>query len=293
MLSRCGHQTTKADCFIDRGRNSTTCSIKRLPTAEYALQVEFDTPGSVAALHEGFLLTPKDNNLFEYAIYNGTKESHPWPAAPAKLRRSIPYRAIKRGNTISTVVKGTPMHAQVVPDDAPPWLGLRAWWRASASANGFDVTSDQPIPDFVRISSPEHMLLWSSYYQTSVGRENGNWRWTESTDPEAQQSDLIESSIRGPHPGAHYEALLTYARPIFVGERVDYQFYFEPNAFAASPAIGRTVLLDRSRWHLNPLRHRCPPRPYDCPPRQQTVLQSLARWTVAGDRLARCVGSTQ
>lgn len=206
----------------------------------YAIQATGRAFTSLAMMQEGrFYSANKDNTFFKSDL-EGRKETLNWQP-PKRLRANAWYTAQKQGDVLSTFVNGVPLTSESVPENAPPWVGVRAWWKSIVALQQPVVTSTQQAPQSVTISAAAHMSFWTSYYQLELGNDKW-WRWTESTDPESPEASQIESQKRSPRPHTNLEGLLNYGRPMVPSERVDYRFYFEPGEFSASPAIGRTVL---------------------------------------------------
>lgn len=212
--------------------------------ASYAFHASGRAFTSIAMMQEGILFGADKENRYQRSIYSGQKLLIDW-TPPGRMRSEVGYVMQKDGPQMQTFVNGAPLASEHVPDRAPPWVGVRAWWKSVAAVDHPMVRSEYEAPAAVDLSAPEQATFWSSYYQMKVGGEGSDWHWGAVRDAISADEDdpiRIESTQRGPGHASLMESLLTYNRPIVAGEQVDYRFYFEPGSYSASPAIGRTVL---------------------------------------------------
>ena len=116
-----------------------------------------------------------------------------------------------------------------------PWLAIVHKAAASGGVRDFRITGNPSIPDELQLST-EGMPGWRPYYTYSFAWSNNKWLYRDGV--------MIGQPGQSPR-GSADEMLLYYQRPMSEDGTIRYQYYYSPESFDVSPALGRTAFLLR------------------------------------------------
>jgi hypothetical protein len=154
-------------------------------------------------------------------------------------------------------VNGHPVHTDPYSRHSP-WVGFRAAPHCKTVVKRVKILGEPVIPREVRLSDSPLMRGWLTgfygesrppalYANSDLADEtilnqaagtNWDWRWEsgeiigKKIDSQQQISGATESRIY-------------YERPMFSGERIDWEFFYKPSAELVHPALGRMAFLLR------------------------------------------------
>lgn len=140
----------------------------------------------------------------------------------------------------------------------PVTLALRSIGVRQSIVRNIKFSGQPKIASSMALVSGDHLRGWSGYYYSqslptsqldTSTREGGSQglRSGPSSEDKANLSWTVENeelvSGGGNTNGPGQQSLLQYLRPLSVGEKVEYEFYYEPGKFEVHPSLGRTAFL--------------------------------------------------
>ncbi|MEM6980117.1 MAG: DUF1583 domain-containing protein, partial [Planctomycetota bacterium] len=176
----------------------------------------------------------------------------------------IHTRIRSRDSTASTYLNGHPAFEYLKPANADPWLAIRSMYRVSGGVDDFRISGNPVVPETIEMIDSNQLLSWYDYFWVPHLDSNRLGPWTArgfhhlEHEIVSSQSDLLPA-------GSHAEELLVYTRPMIEDGSIEYEFWYEPNAFDAAPCVAglayrltpRGVLEHRvthGRYDRSPLR---------------------------------------
>lgn len=153
------------------------------------------------------------------------------------------YRAVVRDGQLTVFLNGRQIHSEPIAEDAPPWVGLRAWGQLFPSARDFRITGHPTIPPAVPLATSADLLGWYAY-NADVGVGAPSWALWKFTKDAADVSsgEMIGREFSAARGNA-FENAVFYGRPLAEGEGVDYEFYYQPDRCEVHAAMDRTAFL--------------------------------------------------
>lgn len=219
----------------------------RYPLAgDYSIECELSNPVQfrVQVLQAGVSVGARPSlTEFEYGAFAQPTEGR---KIEPKLGNHPPwtrYRAVVKEGQITVSLNGRTVLTEPVKADAAPWVGLRAWGQLLGSARDFRISGNPAIPDAVHLATSEDLPGWYSY-NVDIGIGTPSWAlWKYVPDPQDETSHWILGREFPLGRGSSFENTLFYARPLAEGERIDYEFYYQPGEVESHPVIDRTAFL--------------------------------------------------
>jgi len=154
-----------------------------------------------------------------------------WPSAR--------YRAVIRDGTRSISINGRPVKSEKLPENSDPWLAIRCAGRSRAGVRDLRITGHPQVLDVVPLSHSRELTGWMAYHDELVS--NGTTVWTHVDD--AESSGWIVGHSHAAVAGMAIEGLLRYQRPLAEDGSVEYEFFYDPDAFEAHPALDRLAFI--------------------------------------------------
>ncbi|MEM6366423.1 MAG: DUF1583 domain-containing protein, partial [Planctomycetota bacterium] len=148
----------------------------------------------------------------------------------------IHTRIRSRDSTASTYLNGHPAFEYLKPANADPWLAIRSMYRVSGGVDDFRISGDPVVPETIEMIDSNQLLSWYDYFWVPHLDSNRLGPWTArgfhhlEHEIVSSQSDLLPA-------GSHAEELLVYTRPMIEDGSIEYEFWYEPNAFDAAPCV--------------------------------------------------------
>lgn len=167
----------------------------------------------------------------------------------------IQTRINKHGNRSQVVLNGHFITEHTHTDHDPPWLAIRSMYRAHGGFDNLAIIGNPTVPDTIEMIGSESLLGWYDYYQPPGNNPQplGPWSATVTTDDQGNRIAEITSPNKSALPtGSAAERLLAYTRPLLEDGVIEYEFWYDPDASMAHPAIGNLAYLispDRVQLH--------------------------------------------
>ncbi len=186
----------------------------------------------MSAAGQGMILGTFSSGTTVTAIQPHWGISNPW----------IRYRAVVRDGTMTISIDGRTVHSEVLPEHYDPWIGFHSGAISSARVRDVRITGHPEVPDKVTLSALPDLRGWVSYYDESIGGNDGVWQWV--ADPES--TGQIVANASETHRNVLAESLLTYQRPLMEDDAVTYEFFYDSKTAVAHPALDRVAFLIQS-----------------------------------------------
>ena len=137
-----------------------------------------------------------------------------------------------------------------------PFLGMQSYSFRSTTFDQVEITGDYQIPRQVELIGPL-LIGWSAkFYQGSLPEvemteerslvakevEQPRWQWGFH-EGEIRSINLAELEGMEDYEEQRREAVLQYLRPLYSGEQISLEFYYEPGKFQLTPTLGRIGML--------------------------------------------------
>ena len=150
-------------------------------------------------------------------------------------------------NTATMSVNLHPMWVESNGIQAGPWLGLTSHGDSRPLFRNFHVSGHPIIPRSVRLSDGDALRSWQPQAwgngSTNITQIESDWSIAQGViqAPRYQSEDRPKSE--GSSKNTLEQSLLSYERPLLDGEKVEYEFYYDPGVSEVSPALGRVGFL--------------------------------------------------
>jgi len=168
----------------------------------------------------------------------------PLPEIHEPMRVRIEVRDGQR----STLINGRPVFtAGASPSD--PWLSILSYWYTHGWVRNLRISGDPQVPHEIPLATRSDLPGWVPYFDESAGAPGRDWQLVDirklrlPTDANARPEMVLLGNRDPQQAGSWKESLLRYHRPFLEDGRILYQFYYEPDRFAADPALGRYAFL--------------------------------------------------
>ena len=152
---------------------------------------------------------------------------------------SVRYRAVIQDGARSISINGRPVRSEKIPENSDPWLAIRSAGRSPGGVQDLRITGDPQVLEVVPLSSSRELTGWIAYFDEQVMHETSGWTHVDDTE----SSGWI---VGHPHPavaGMSIETLLRYQRPLVEDGSIEYEFFYDPEAFETHPALDRLAFL--------------------------------------------------
>lgn len=149
------------------------------------------------------------------------------------IPKPMRYRAVIQDGICTNYLNGRNVHTTPLPPDFDPWIAIRCPGRHRATVENFRILGQPQVLDVVPLSRSKDLTGWLEYY------EEGRWEHIDQTDEEGW---IVGHSSPG-LAGTSIESLLRYQRPLVEDGSIEYEFFYEPGAAEANPALGRLAFL--------------------------------------------------
>ena len=142
----------------------------------------------------------------------------------------------------------------------PVWLALRSLGVRQTISRNIKFSGQPKIASSVSLIGDDQLRGWSGYYYTQAlpssklaaatgESSNQSLRTGLKSDDKANLSWTIENgelvSGAGRTSGPDKQSVVQYLRPMSVGDKLEFEFYYEPGKFEVHPMMGRTAFLLR------------------------------------------------
>ena len=166
------------------------------------------------------------------------------------------YRMKVDGQNVHTWLNGRHIEHHRVSVNADPWLCIRNMWMHNSGVRNVRITGSPTIPDQISLLTGEDLPGWNSFYathgwtqvaadlSTTIEPLNGaNSQLPADSSADNSANVELRSDVQPDLLGTHAESLLYYHRPMLEDGVIEYEFYFEPDAYDVHPAIGTDVFM--------------------------------------------------
>lgn len=156
-----------------------------------------------------------------------------------KIDGWIHYRTTINDNTQTVHLNGRQIREESVATNAAPWLAMRSWHQDNAHFRNLHIGGAPETPDKVSLLTSRGLSGWTDYFGGSRPEYKGRWKSVAT----ARGETMIVDPKREDLPQSNCESLLRYFRPLMRGDRVEYDFFYDPGKVSAHPALDRLALL--------------------------------------------------
>lgn len=166
---------------------------------------------------------------------------HPVPSAEAGQFHSLAIRVTP--NKVSYLLRGEVVFEDDASSPTTPWLALVGRAPRSALWRNLRLTGHPQIPREVTLIDGDRMEGWMSpLYRESLPRQ---WGKTPAQGLAwfAEEGVLHGPPLKGARRDTAIQSWLTYHRPLEDGDRISYEFFYEPEAQLVYPTLGRVAML--------------------------------------------------
>ena len=150
-------------------------------------------------------------------------------------------------NTATMSVNLHPIWVESNGIQTSPWLGLTSRGDSRPLFRNFKVTGHPTIPRSVRLSDGELLRSWQPQAwgigSKSIAQAASDWSISQGVIQAARDQSEDRRQSEGSSKTELIQRLLSYERPLLIGESVNYEFFYEPGVSEINPAIGRVGFL--------------------------------------------------
>lgn len=205
----------------------------------FTVECDIGVAGTSQVLAAGQFFGPKHvPDLLETGTFRGGAQLQPFAPPFSKMRDWVRYRAVFHQGTLTVFLNGRRVHEERLQEHYDPWIGLRSWWRNGARFRDFRIAGEPEIPESVLLFASPALPGWLPYYDETVGYDSADWQYAADLD-----GGQIVGSRDVRVAGSFRESLLRYHRPLEPQESVEYEFFYQPDAVLAHPALDRLAFL--------------------------------------------------
>ncbi|HBE62937.1 MAG TPA: TolB protein [Rhodopirellula baltica] len=206
----------------------------------YSIEADFATNNLGQILAAGRFVGPGYRNTnFRSGVLSGRLDEIELDKPFEKLDRWIHYRSNIKDDTQTVHLNGRQVQKESVAPNAAPWLAMRGWYTANANFRNFHIAGAPEIPDAVPMLTSRGLSGWTDYFGGSRPEYRGQWKRIDA----ARGDTMIVGSKKDGLDQSHFESLLRYFRPLMDGDRVEYEFFYDPGKANAHPALDRLAFL--------------------------------------------------
>ncbi|MFG0336305.1 MAG: DUF1583 domain-containing protein, partial [Maioricimonas sp. JB049] len=215
----------------------------------WALEADIRSGAATQVLAAGHYFGPRWNrDGFEIGQFRqgGSVETLADPLN--KVDEWCRMRIAVEGSARTISINGKRVWQDEVSIPYDPWIGVRSWRAAKAQVRAVEIAGAPELPKKVSLAWDRDLTGWMPYYEEYAGWNGAHWTF----DPEAGEEGELRARHRLDLTGSHYECLLYHQRPLADGDRLEYEFYYQPGEYAVHPALDRLAfLLDEAGVRLH------------------------------------------
>lgn len=175
-------------------------------------------------------------------------------------------KLVRKGNKLTIIIGDNKFEKTIdLVSNSYPFFGINSFEYRSTTFDSLKIEGDITIPRSVDLLSPS-LLGWSTNYRRQrlaqvkhidemtvpepkdPKKIEHDWQFVdgvcESVDHSGELTDKEKEAAKDETP--RREALIQYLRPLWDGEEISLEFYYEAGKFSLSPAIG-TIAMDLSK----------------------------------------------
>ncbi|MCA8996582.1 MAG: DUF1583 domain-containing protein [Planctomycetaceae bacterium] len=168
----------------------------------------------------------------------GTRTYHPLAETMPPVRSEIRSQTIMHDQTLTTSFDGRRIDAISLPADHDPWIAVRSDQFYEGHARNIWIGGQPVVPDQISIVSDRQLSGWISYFDSSIGHLDAQWR-------PAANPDLIRliGTRRVNMSGTGLEEAIHYHRPMLEDGVMEMEFYYRSDEIHVHPALDRICFL--------------------------------------------------
>ncbi|HJT31031.1 MAG TPA: DUF1583 domain-containing protein, partial [Pirellulales bacterium] len=176
-----------------------------------------------------------DHKNFKVSNYERDRPNVPIAPPLDPLGNWYNYRLTVKDGLYTAAVNGRKVFEERLSSQPDPWLAFHSWGAYSGEVREVRITGQPAVPDVIDLTASANLDGWlADYYGESLGGGDSNWQ--------KRGEEIYGRKLDDQH-GAARESLLQYHRPMLEDGQIDYEFYYQPDAATAHPALDRLVLL--------------------------------------------------
>lgn len=215
-------------------------------SGNFSIECDLSNPGQFRnqVLQAGVCIGPRPSTAeYEYGLFGSDTGSRPIEPKLGSYHPWVRYRAVIQDNQLTVSLNGRVIHREPLVEGAAPWVGVRSWGRLLPSFKDFRILGTPTIPDSVPLATSTELPGWYSY-NSDIGVGSPSWTlWKLLPDPDNTAESWIVGREFPTGRGSAFENMLCYSRPLTNGERIEYEFFYQPGKVEVHPAIDRDVFL--------------------------------------------------
>ncbi len=145
------------------------------------------------------------------------------------------------GNRVTTWTNGVKIHEETFDSPPDPWLVIQASRPSNyAVVNNLRILGSPEIPSEINLIE---MAGWAAWRADVYGESHSTDR--DASTPWKRVGDELTGQLRVNPEAEHVESLLLYQRPMLEDGVIEFETWYEPDAFEVHPALGADAFLIR------------------------------------------------
>jgi hypothetical protein len=180
-----------------------------------------------------------DRKTLDLGTFRGKAAGEPVDPQFSTFWPSVRYRAVIRDGTRSISINGRPVKSEKLPGNSDPWLAIRCAGRCRGGVQNLRLTGHPKVLAVVPLSNSRELTGWIAYHDEPVSNETTGWTHVD----DAESSGWIVGHPHSAVAGMAIEGLLRYQRPLVEDGSLEYEFFYDPDAFETHPALDRLAFI--------------------------------------------------
>lgn len=154
-----------------------------------------------------------------------------WPA--------VHFRAAIRDGTRSISINGRLVKSEKLPQNPDPWLAIRCAGRSLGGVQNLRISGHPQVLAEVPLSNSRELTGWIAYHDEPVSHNTADWTHVD----DAESGGWIVGHPQPAVAGMAVEGLLRYQRPLVEDGSIEYEFFYDSEAFETHPALDRLAFI--------------------------------------------------
>lgn len=186
-----------------------------------------------------YLGARSDRKALDLGTFRAAAAGEPVDPQFSPFWPSVHYRVAIRNGTRSISINGRPVKSEKLPENSDPWLAIRCAGRSRGGVHDLRITGQPRVPESVSLSNSRELTGWIAYHGEPVLNQTSGWTHVDAAD----STGWIVGHSNPAVEGMSIEGLLRYQRPLVEDGFIEYEFFYDANAFETHPALDRLAFL--------------------------------------------------